>query len=304
MSDPNANGQNQSGQQGQPEYGAYAPNQSGAQGNAGQKYGQNGQPGYGPYAANPNGNPDPNGQYGQQGRYSNPNGGQYYGQNPYGQVPYGQPYAYTGPDAQGQQGGQWPNMGRQFNPFKLIEEMLPQKAKSAIRAIYGVIGVAAIVLGAALLFWPGKTLMVFAVALGIYFVVSGVIRMVSAIVELGLPAGWRILDIFIGFLLTIGGVSVLKNTALSGTTLAMLVTLTVGIGWILEGVMALAESWRMPSSGWAVLYAIVSIIAGAVILFSPVNSTVWLVVFAGCALIVMGISSVVRAFTFGKPSKK
>ena len=36
MSDPNANGQNQSGQQGQPEYGAYAPNQSGAQGNAGQ----------------------------------------------------------------------------------------------------------------------------------------------------------------------------------------------------------------------------------------------------------------------------
>ncbi len=62
MSDPNANGQNQSGQQGQPEYGAYAPNQSGAQGNAGQQYGQNGQPGYGPYAANPNGNP--NGQYG------------------------------------------------------------------------------------------------------------------------------------------------------------------------------------------------------------------------------------------------
>lgn len=47
MSDPNANGQNQSGQQGQPEYGAYAPNQSGAQGNAGQQYGQNGQPGYG-----------------------------------------------------------------------------------------------------------------------------------------------------------------------------------------------------------------------------------------------------------------
>ena len=54
------------------------------------------------------------------------------------------------------------------------------------------------------------------VALGIYFVVSGVIRIVSAIVTLGLPAGWRILDILIGIMLSVGGVLMLKNAALSG----------------------------------------------------------------------------------------
>ena len=182
--------------------------------------------------------------------------------------------------------------------------MLPQKAKNAIRGLYGIIGVAAIVLGVALLIWPGKTLGVAAVALGIYFVVSGVIRIVSAIVTLGLPSGWRILDILIGIMLSVGGVLMLKNAALSGQALAVFITMVVGLGWMMEGVMALAESWRLPSSGWAVLYAIISIIAGLVVLVSPVSSMLFLVIFCGCALIVMGVSSMVRAFKFGRPRRK
>ena len=143
-----------------------------------------------------------------------------------------------------------------------------------------------------------------AIALGAYFVVSGVIRIVTAVVELGLPGGWRVLDILIGVLLTVGGVIVLKNAALSGATLAVLITMVVGLGWMMEGVMALAESWRLPSSGWAVLYAIISIIAGLVVLVSPVSSMLFLVIFCGCALIVMGVSSMVRAFKFGRPRRK
>ena len=219
--------------------------------------------------------------------------------------PYGQPYAYQPPFGQQQPGQQQGQGGwEDFSPFRLIEEMLPQKAKNAIRGLYGIIGVAAIVLGVALLIWPGKTLGVAAVALGIYFVISGVIRIVSAIVTLGLPAGWRILDILIGIMLSVGGVLMLKNAALSGQSLAVFITMVVGLGWMMEGVMALAESWRLPSSGWAVLYAIISIIAGLVVLVSPVSSMLFLVIFCGCALIVMGVSSMVRAFKFGRPRRK
>lgn len=191
-----------------------------------------------------------------------------------------------------------------FSPFHLIEEMLPQKAKNAVRALYGVVGVAAIVLGLALLIWPSKTLTIFAIALGVYFVVSGVIRIVSAIVTIGLPSGWRVLDILIGILLSIGGVVMLKNAAISGQSLAVFVTIIVGLGWIMEGVMALAESWRLPSSGWAVVYAIISIVAGIVVLGSPISSMLFLIIFGGCALIVMGVSALVRAFTFGKAHRK
>ena len=132
---------------------------------------------------------------------------------------------------------------------------------------------------------------------------SGVIRIVSAIVTLGLPAGWRILDILIGIMLSVGGVLMLKNAALSGQALAVFITMVVGLGWMMEGVMALVESWHMPSSAWAVIYALISIVAGCIMLFSPLASTGWLILFGGCALVALGIVAIVRAFTFGKVGK-
>ncbi|KAB7790015.1 HdeD family acid-resistance protein [Bifidobacterium leontopitheci] len=271
----------------QPEYGAYAPQGQPQQGQAGQQ----GQPSAGQY--------QPNGQSQQTG-----------------QIPYGQPYAYQPPYGQNVPGGDGGQAGgpfgaapggadwQSFNLFRLIEELLPQRAKNTIRALYGVVGAAAVILGIALLVWPGKTLGLLAIALGIYFIVSGAVRIVSAVVTLGLPAGWRVLDVCLGALLAIGGIAMLRNAMLTGQTLAVFVTLVVGIGWIMEGVMALAESWRLPSSGWAVAYAIISIIAGVVVLFSPLASMVFLVIFTGCSLLVMGVSAIVRAFAFGRPRRK
>ena len=132
----------------------------------------------------------------------------------------------------------------------------------------------------------------------------GVVRIVTAIAELGRPGGWRVLDILIGLMLSVGGVVMLKNAALSGATLAVLITMVVGLGWMLEGVMALVEAWRMPSSAWAVIYALLSIVAGFIVLFSPVSSTTWLILFGGCALVAIGIVAIVRAFTFGKSKRK
>jgi uncharacterized membrane protein HdeD (DUF308 family) len=254
MSNPNFNPENSGNQQnpqGQPEYGAYAPNQ---------QYQQNQQ--YQDDAQTP--------------RYFN--------------GPYDYYVNY--------------DTGQPVSPFRLVEEWLPKQAKNAVRAIYGVLGVAAVALGLALLIWPGATLRVAAITLGLYFIVSGVVRIVTAIVELGLPGGWRVLDILIGLLLSVGGVVMLKNATLSGATLAVLVTMVVGLGWMLEGVMALVESWRMPSSAWAVVYALISIIAGFVMLFSPVASAGWLILFGGFALVALGIVAIVRAFTFGKIRNK
>ena len=83
----------------------------------------------------------------------------------------------------------------------------------------------------------------------------------------------------------------------------VMITLVVGIGWIIEGVTALLESWKLPKSGWSVLYAIVSVLAGLIVLFAPLSSAMWLMLFGGIALIVMGVASVVRAFSFGRTPK-
>ena len=280
MSYPNMNpgNPNDPSQPPQPGYGAYAPSQQA----------QQSQQQDGPQSGGPDAEQTP--------RYSGKPYGNPYG-NPYG-YPYGNPYGYD-PNSHSNDSGEW----EPVSPFKLVESWLPQRAKNAIRGVYGVLGVMAIVLGIALLIWPGVTLKIAAVALGAYFVISGVIRIVTAIVELGLPGGWRVLDILVGLLLTVGGVVMLKNATLSGAMLAVLVTMVVGLGWMMEGVMALVESWHMPSSAWAVIYALISIVAGCIMLFSPLASTGWLILFGGCALVALGIVAIVRAFTFGKVGK-
>ena len=159
---------------------------------------------------------------------------------------------------------QYQNQQYNQSPFRLFEGMLPTGAKNLVRGTYGVIGVAALALGICLLVWPGITLKVAAIVLGIYFLISGVVRIVSSLVEMGLPAGWRILGVLIGIILVIGGIVIFKNVTMSTAMLAIMFTLIVGICWIMEGVMALAESWSVPSSGWAIAYAIISIIAGGV----------------------------------------
>ena len=188
--------------------------------------------------------------------------------SPYGRP--GQPYnpAY-GRDPDLSQGPR----EQPYSPFKLAEDLLPQHAKNMVRGLYAIIGVAAVILGIALLVWPSKTLTVFAVILGIYFVVSGAIRIVGSIVELGLPAGWRVLDIVIGVLLALGGVIVLNNVVLSGPALAIVVTLPGGIGSLTQGVVALPHPRRHPRSARSIAPAVLSVLAGRVSLFSPIPST-------------------------------
>lgn len=279
MSYPNMNpgNPNDPSQPPQPGYGAYAPSQQ-----AQQSQQQDGPQSGGPDAERPLAIPATIWQSGTAIRM----------------IPYGNRMVTTR-ICHSNDSGEW----EPVSPFKLVESWLPQRAKNAIRGVYGVLGVMAIVLGIALLIWPGVTLKIAAVALGAYFVISGVIRIVTAIVELGLPGGWRVLDILVGLLLTVGGVVMLKNATLSGAMLAVLVTMVVGLGWMMEGVMALVESWHMPSSAWAVIYALISIVAGCIMLFSPLASTGWLILFGGCALVALGIVAIVRAFTFGKVGK-
>lgn len=225
---------------------------------------------------------------------SEPEYGQY-NHNQDAQQPQSQQQQYEGPYQAQYQGPTPVN-----DPFRLIVEELSHRSVNAIRTVIGIVGAAATIIGLALLLVPGKTLIVFTVALGVYFIISGLVRLITSIVAQGMPTGWRVLGIIVGLLLTIGGIIVVKNTTLSASTLMVMVTLIVGLGWIMEGVMTLAETWAVPHSGWAIFSAVVSIIAGIFVLINPLSSTVVLVIFGGCALLVLGITSLIRAFTFGK----
>lgn len=188
--------------------------------------------------------------------------------------------------------------------FALHAKNLSKSAINGIRLAFGIGGIVALILGIILLVWPAKTLGVVAIFLGIYFLVAGVIRLAMGIFSKGISGGMRTLDILLGVLLIVAGVIALKNVAATTAALLILIVAVIGVGWIIEGVLAIVESRGAPSSGWAITSGIISIIAGIVVLVIPGWSAVWLVLMAGIVLIIVGILGIVRAFTFGRDALK
>lgn len=70
---------------------------------------------------------------------------------------------------------------------------------------------------------------------------------------------------------------------------------------LIEGVVSLrTASHRSKARAWTIFFAIVSIVAGIVLLFSPLLGAVTLFILIGLLLIVLGIFQIVRAIQFGK----
>jgi uncharacterized membrane protein HdeD (DUF308 family) len=97
-------------------------------------------------------------------------------------------------------------------------------------------------------------------------------------------------------LLFILGVAAIRNPIPSLTVLGMV----VGVAWIVEGIMALTENESGGSRWYGITFGVLSIIAGVVVLFLPVESLAALVIFGGIFLVVLGIVQIVRAITFGR----
>ena len=187
--------------------------------------------------------------------------------------------------------------------LSLDPESLSASAVRLVRVSFGLTGAVAVILGILLLVVPGRTLHFAAILLGIHFLVAGVMR-----IGLGafgqLPGSQnRVLGILFGALMLIAGIIILRDTTAAVGTLLIIIVLFTGIGWIMDGIMAIVESGRAASRVWAILYGVVSTLAGIVVLAVPGWSATWLILFAGIGLIVIGITAGIRAFTFGRSTQ-
>jgi uncharacterized membrane protein HdeD (DUF308 family) len=196
-----------------------------------------------------------------------------------------------------------PQSNTVFAGFTLDSANLSKSAINTVRATLGISGAVALIVGILITFWPKDSAIVLTVILGIYFIIAGLAYLGLGIFSKGISGGARTLDIILGLLFVIGGVIALFNTQATAAVLAAFLGILIGILWIVEGVVALVQSSDAPSKVWAIVFGIISIIAGIVLLFTPLWGAVLLFILAGIGLIVLGIIQIVRAFTFGRGAK-
>ncbi|GAA1600130.1 HdeD family acid-resistance protein [Leucobacter chromiireducens] len=181
------------------------------------------------------------------------------------------------------------------------EPTLEARFTDGVRTAFGVGGLIALVLGLLIIFNPAKSgavaMQVLAVIMAAYALVVGVVYLGSSIFSRTLGGWARVGHILLGLLYIAGGIIMMLNIGSAAVVLALFLSITVGILWLFEGVMAFTVASKSDSKIWTIIYGVISVIAGITLMVSPMLGAVTLWLLLGISMIVMGIVQVIRAFT-------
>jgi uncharacterized membrane protein HdeD (DUF308 family) len=157
------------------------------------------------------------------------------------------------------------------------------------------VGLLTLVIGIMVVAWPDETLKVLSILFGIQLLMFGVFRLISAFSSDSLAPGLVGFIGVIGMIGMIAGVVVLRNPF---ETVAVLATV-LGVVWIVGGSIDLISSIadrRLTDRPMAAFSALVSIIAGVVIVSWPTPTLAVIAWIAGIYLITFGVLFCLGAF--------
>ena len=154
------------------------------------------------------------------------------------------------------------------------------------------LGVVSVLVGIALLVWPGRTLVVIALFFAAWLFVSGIFSIIDAFTH-DEDAGLRVLSAVIGVLAVIVGFALLRTPFQALETLIFV----IGIFWVVQGIMTFIGAFgRKEGRGWGIFMGILGIIAGIIVLQYPISSAEILALFGGIWLIVLGVLQIVAGW--------
>lgn len=173
----------------------------------------------------------------------------------------------------------------------------------SIRITLAISGAIALIAGIVLLVWPLKTAVLVTGIIAAYLILAGIVYIGLGIFS-GKKGGWaRAGHIVLGVLYIAAGVIAFTNLAAVTATLAFITVIFIGVSWIIDGIVSLTLLHKDGSKAWTIIYAILSIVAGIIVIFSPLLAAVALWWILGITLVVLGIIQIVRAITLGRDEK-
>ncbi len=176
---------------------------------------------------------------------------------------------------------------------------LDERATNGVRVAFGAGGLLALVIGVLILAWPSKTAMVVAAIIGCWALISALVSIAVGVFSRSRGTWPRVGHIALGILLAAAAIYTFANLGTAAGALAVLLGIVVGISWIAQGIVSLSMIGGAGSKIWTLAYAALSIIAGVILLFSPMLAASVLFVLIGATFVVLGIAQIARAFRFG-----
>lgn len=175
----------------------------------------------------------------------------------------------------------------------------------SVRTMLGLGGLIALVVGILILVNPVKSgaimMQIVTVIIAVYAVGVGAVYLGSSIFSKSMKGWPRIGYGLLGVLYILGAIILFANLATTAAILAAFLSVFVGVLWIFEGVIAFTTLKESGHKALSVIYAIISILAGLVLIFAPILGAVTLWLLLGISMVVLGVIQVARAFMVKAP---
>ena len=182
-----------------------------------------------------------------------------------------------------------------------VPSLLPHLWKST-----AVSGILSLIVGVVVLAWPQKTLLFAAVAFGVYLLITGVAQVIFAF-GLHVSAGGRVLLFISGAACLVLAMLAFRHFSWGDDTTAVyLLAIWIGVGFIFRGVatsISAISDPQLPGRGWSIFVGVTSLLAGLIMLGSPLGTIVLLVEVVGVWLIVIGVFEVISSFGIRKATQ-
>jgi uncharacterized membrane protein HdeD (DUF308 family) len=177
--------------------------------------------------------------------------------------------------------------------------LLPHLWKSTLAS-----GALALVLGILVLALPGHSIVLAAVLFGLYLLVTGAAQVVFAF-SLHVSAGGRVLLFISGAASLVLAVLCFRHFG-EGYAI-LLLAIWIGVGFIFRGVatsISAISDPHLPGRGWHIFLGLISLVAGVVMIGSPLESIEILTEIVGIWLIVLGVFEIVTSFGIRSASNR
>jgi uncharacterized membrane protein HdeD (DUF308 family) len=162
-------------------------------------------------------------------------------------------------------------------------------------------GLLSVVVGAALLAVPGKTLITIAIFFAAYLFVAGIFMLVRSFTRDDGSGGHRVLSAIIGVLAIAVGLMLLRAPFQALEVMIF----TLGFWWVFSGIMDVVRGFQLSSGrGWAIFMGFITFVAGLIILAYPIQSADALALIGGIMLIILGVFEVVASVQLRSLARK
>lgn len=176
-----------------------------------------------------------------------------------------------------------------------------RRAVDAVRIMLGLGGLISLILGILIMVNPVKSgaimMQIVAVVVALYMVGVGVVYLGAAVFSKSMKGWPRTGNVVLGILYVIAGIILFSNLAATAAVLTMFISIMIGVMWILEGFLVFSTVKSSGHRALAVVYGIISVIAGLVLILSPLLAAVTLWLLIGISMVVLGAIQVARAFS-------